>query len=81
MKMIRFRLLSLALGLALVALSLTPLPAQAVSCGPDNFDDQWTFYSDASHTTVVGHFENDCGTCIHRGIQTQYYTVITSRIC
>jgi len=32
-------------------------------------------------TTVVGQFENDCGACTHWGIQTAYYTVVTSRLC
>ena len=81
MKVNRFRLLGLALGLALVALALVPLPGLAVVCGRDNFDDLWTFYSDAAHTTVVGQFENDCGSCTHWGTQTAYYTVVTSRIC
>jgi hypothetical protein len=81
MTMNRFRLLGLALGLALVALSLVPLPAHAVSCGRDSYDDLWTFYSNATYTTVVGQFENDCGACTHWGIQTAYYTVVTSRLC
>jgi Family of unknown function (DUF6289) len=81
MTMKRFKLLGLALGLALVMLSLVPLPAHAVSCGRDSYDDVWTFYSDATHTTVVGQFENDCGACTHWGIQTAYFTVVTSRIC
>ncbi len=81
MTMNRLKKLGLALGLALFALSLVPLPAHAVTCGRDSYDDTWIFYSDATHTTVVGRFENDCGACTHWGIQTMYFTVITSRIC
>src|SRR5438270_11896711 len=50
MTMNRFKLLGLALGLALFALSLVPLPAHAVTCGRDSYDDTWIFYSDATHT-------------------------------
>ena len=82
MKSNRFKLLSLALGLALAGVALAPLPAHAAFiCGHDLFDDQFTYYSDATHTTVVGHCENDCGTCECRGVQTSYYTVVSSRIC
>jgi hypothetical protein len=81
MKSNRFKLLGLVFGLAVAGLALMPLPAHAFVCGHDLFDDQWTYYSSAAHTTVVGHCENDCGTCLCRGMQTPYYTVVTSRIC
>ncbi len=81
MKSNRFKLLGLALGFALTGLAMAPRPAYAFICGHDLFDDQFTFYSDATHTTVVGYCDNDCGTCYCSGTQTSYYTVVSSRVC
>ena len=73
-------LLVLALALAMVALIPGPRPAQA-NC--QNFTDFWTYFSDASHTTVVGRCEKDCG-CGARfcsGQQTAYFIVTTTPGC
>ena len=54
----------------------------AGTCARDPYDDFWTYYSDATMTTVVGTCENDCGLYCHcSGTITPYYRVTTSRNC
>ena len=72
-------MLVLALGLVMTALFPGPAPVQACQ----NFTDFWTYLSDASHTTVVGHCEQDCF-CAPRfctGQKTAYYIVTTVPGC
>jgi hypothetical protein len=72
-------MLVLALGLVMTALFPGPAPVQACQ----NFTDFWTYFSDASHTKVVGRCEQDCF-CAPRicsGTQTAYFIVTTTRGC
>jgi hypothetical protein len=81
MTRLRFKLIGLVVALALAAITAAPPAAQAFGCRPQSLDDQWIYFSDASHSHAVGRCENDCGQCWCSGIQTAYYIVITSRIC
>ncbi len=69
--LLRFRLLGLALAFVLSILAVRP--GQAVAfCNPSL---SVTYYSDASHTTVVGHCGAPCcGTCTCTGTVTAYST-------
>ncbi len=72
-------MLVLALGLVMTALFPGPAPVQACQ----NFSDFWTYFSDASHTTVVGHCEQDCF-CAPRFCtrqKTAYYILTTVPGC
>jgi hypothetical protein len=64
-------------------LSVRPfLLSSASTCTHDNYDDVWTYYSDATMKTAVGRCENDCGLYCHCwGTQTQWFTVVSSRNC
>jgi hypothetical protein len=71
----------LVVALVMVMAALIPGPGPAQAC--QSFTDFWTYFSNASHTTVVGRCEKDCG-CAPRfcsGQQTQYYIVTTSSGC
>lgn len=76
----RFTLLIAALALA--GLAAAPPAAHAFFCNPHDIEwDTWTYYSDATYTTIVGRCSNDCGTCECYGTQTIYVKVHSQPIC
>ena len=77
------RALGLAAGLALLSLgslAIHPAPLAATS-GCIGINTQTIYFSDASHTTVVGRFRSTCsGSCTGSGQITSFYEIATTNV-
>ncbi len=77
------RVLGLAGALALLALgslAIHPAPLAATS-GCIGINTETIYFSDASHTTAVGHFRSTCsGSCTGSGSITSFFEIATTNV-
>jgi len=66
----------LAVALLLVSFTLFSTPVQAVPSGCKQIQSITTYYSDATHHTIVGTYFSGCqGGCTGSGSITSFYTI------